>query len=127
MRIFNTIRDELIELLDVDGDDIVPETYVVRDLGAESIDFLELAVVLNERFSVEIVDDDIFLRNLRLYLMAAEEKGISPREHLERRLPFLPVDRIDEILLDLEGGPVLTVKDLVFYVDWQLCQSETAA
>lgn len=127
MHIFNTIRDELIELLDVDGDDITPDTYVVRDLGAESIDFLELAVVLNERFSVQIDDDDIFLRNLRIYVMAAEEKGVSPRDHLAQRMAFLPVGRIAEILGDLAGGPVLKVKDLVSYVDWQLRQSEAAA
>lgn len=123
----NIIRDELTELLDIDAGQVAPETYVARDLGAESIDFLELAVVLNERFRVEIIDDDIFLRNLRLYLIEAEEKGVSPLDHIQQRISFLPVDRLDEMLHDLDGGPVLKVKDLVSYVEWQLSKSAGAA
>jgi len=116
--IFNEIKQILGELLDVDEAEITPETYLVRDLCAESIDFLELAVSLNSRFAVEINDDDLFLRNLRRYIrnMPDTQDRISA---LTGRFPFLSAKRMDEILSDLDAGPILKVKDLIAYIEWQ--------
>jgi acyl carrier protein len=116
----DTIREILVELLDVDKAQITAETYLVRDLEVESIDFLELAVALNSRFGVDVHDDTIFLRNLRIYLAEAEEAGHEPLFCLQSRFAFLSPQRIKEVLTDLDDGPVLKVKDLVSYVQWQV-------
>lgn len=119
MEILKEIQDILTEILDIDEQEIAPETYLIRDLEAESIDLLELAVALNSRFNIEVKDEDIFFRNFRLYVNEAGEKGADTATYLMEKLPFLTRERVEEILSDLEGGPVLKIKDLIRYVEWQ--------
>jgi len=120
MDVFQGIRESLTEILDVDAGEVTPETYLMRDLGAESIDQLELSVALNARFGIEINDDQLFLRTLRACLNEAAERRGDAAVHLGERFPFLGRDRIGEVLATLDGGPVLKVKDLVAYTSWRL-------
>lgn len=120
------IIDILTDLLDLDSEVISPESYLVRDLGVESIDFLELAVSLNERFQISVEDDTVFLRNLRLHLAAAGEAGAAPLDYLKTQYGFLSDERLEEILSDLDGGPVIQVRDLLSYVQWQMNLSKAA-
>ena len=126
METYQHIKEILADLLDLDEHEITPESYLVRDLGAESIDFLELAVALNARFDIAVSDDTVFLRNLRLYIAQADDASCSALEYLKKCYIFLPEDRLQEILNDLEGGPVLKVMDLVSYVLWQSCSEKAA-
>jgi acyl carrier protein len=45
------------EQLSVDKDDVNPESSFVEDLGADSLDTVELVMALEEEFEVEIPDD----------------------------------------------------------------------
>ncbi len=123
---FEEMRDILMALLDVAAQEIAPHSYLVRDLGMESIDFLELAVAINQRFQVEVHDDTVFLRNLRLHLMQAEAAGLAPLEGLKKSYDFLSFERLEEILADLEDGPVIQVQDVMRYVQWQMNQTKAA-
>jgi acyl carrier protein len=116
MEVLDTLRELITDIMDVEGETITAETYLVRELGAESIDLLELSVSINHHFHVAVKDDDIYLRNFRLFLVEAERQGEDPISYLHDRLPFLPTERIREILADLGAGPALKVKDLVSYV-----------
>jgi acyl carrier protein len=115
-----------MELLDLEVDAIRPESYLVRDLGVESIDFLELAVALNERFKIPVHDDTVFLRNLRLHLAEAEAAGQPPLEFLKPLYGYLSKQRLVQIVSDLDGGPVIQVQDLIGYVQWQMVQTKAA-
>ncbi len=126
MTVFEEISDILSELLDVDAEAIGPQSYLVRDLDVESIDFLELAVAMNERFGIEVHDDTVFLRNLRLHLTEASEVRVDAQEHLKHVYPHLSDARIEAILRDLEGGPVIQVRDLECYVQWQISRIRAA-
>lgn len=119
MDIFGEIKKILTEILDIEDMAITENTYVIRELGAESIDLLELAVALNSIFNVDIKDDEIFLRTFRLYITEAKESGKDIVQYLLHKFPFLVKSRIEEILSDLEGGPALKVEDLISYVSWQ--------
>lgn len=119
MDILEEIRKILTEILDIEGREITPETYVLRELGAESIDLLELAVAINARFLIEVNDDDIFLKTLRLHLQKAKEEEIAAAGYLAAKYPALTAARIEEILADLNRGPVLKVKDIQNYIEWQ--------
>ncbi len=123
---FEEIRDILVELLDVAAEEITPQSYLVRDLGMESIDFLELAVALNQRFNVPVHDDTVFLRNLRLHMIQAGEAGRPILEGLKRHYGFLPDERLEAIPADLEGGPVIQVQDLMSYIRWQMTSAKAA-
>jgi acyl carrier protein len=124
--LFEPIREILMELLDLEADAIQPESYLVRDLGVESIDFLELAVALNERFKIAVHDDTVFLRNLRLHLAEAEAAGQPPLEFLKPLYGYLSEQRLAQIVSDLDGGPVIQVQDIMRYVQWQLTITKAA-
>jgi acyl carrier protein len=119
MDILAEIKKILAEILDIEDRNITPETYMIRDLAAESIDLLELAVSLNSTFNAEIVDDEIYLRTFRLHMMDAEQRGDDTVRYLSEKFPFLNESRVTEIMKDLQAGPTLKVKDLVSYISWQ--------
>lgn len=119
MELEQQISRILTELLDIEESQISPDAYLIRDLGAESIDLLELAVAINAQCGVKVIDDDIFLKQLRLYMRQAKESGTEPVVFLAGRYPFLSPERVAEIVADLQSGPVLKVKDLIRYVEWQ--------
>jgi acyl carrier protein len=118
MDVLDEITIILAEILDMEGLEITPETYLIRELGAESIDLLELSVAINSRFNIEVNDDELFLRTLRLHLRTAEQEGKDAFGYLAEKYPALTVARVAEILADMGGGPVLRVKDVVNYIDW---------
>jgi len=120
MNIFKTIKEALIEILDIEDRDIHPESYLIRELGVESIDLLELAVALNSRLDIEIDDDEIFLKEVRAYVEESALSGKTTEEYLIGKLPFLTRDRAKEIIDDLKQGPALKVKDLISYLGWKL-------
>jgi acyl carrier protein len=117
--LFKRVRDILVELLDVEAGQITSESYLIRDLGMESIDFLELAVALNQWFKVPVHDDTIFLRNLRLCIAQARETGEVVLEKLKENYGFLSDERLQRIVADEDGGPVIQVQDLMSYIQWQ--------
>lgn len=119
MEILHKIQEILAEILDIENQEITPETYVVRELDAESIDLLELAVALNSKFNIEVKDDELFLRTFRFYITEAEEQKSDTEQYLVGKFPFLTKKRVKEIISDLEGGPTLKVKDLISYVSWR--------
>ena len=119
MEILGEIKEILIEILDLEDQEITPETYLVRELDVESIDLLELAVALNSRFNIEVSDDDIFLKKFRLYVTEAEQQETDTFQYVTAKLPFLTKNRAEEIITDLDEGPALKVKDLISYVMWE--------
>ena len=119
MDILEEITEILAEILDIENHNISPETYLIRELGAESIDLLELAVAINSRFNIDVNDDEIFLRKLRDHITEAEQQNKNILQYLVKNLPFLSRKRLENIIADLEGGPTLKVKDLISYIEWQ--------
>jgi acyl carrier protein len=115
MNPFSTIRSILAEILDLDPTRITPETYVIRTLKAESIDLLEIGVAMQHRLGISVDDDLLFLKNVRTVLIRAEHDGKAPLEALKSQYPYLPEQRLREILDDLPAGPALRVEDLVAY------------
>jgi acyl carrier protein len=58
MDIEEKVKNVVIEQLGVSADEVVPEASFVDDLGADSLDLVELVMVLEEEFSKEIPDED---------------------------------------------------------------------
>ena len=52
------IKNIIIEQLGVSVDEVIPEASFVDDLGADSLDLVELVMVLEEQFGKEIPDED---------------------------------------------------------------------
>lgn len=52
------IKKIIVEQLGVDEDEVVPEASFVDDLGADSLDTVELVMAFEEEFDIEIPDED---------------------------------------------------------------------
>jgi len=56
---FEKVRDVLAEQLEVDKEDITPETNIVEDLGADSLDIVEMLTTLEDDLGIIITDEAI--------------------------------------------------------------------
>jgi acyl carrier protein len=52
------VKDIIVEQLGVDEEEVTPDASFVDDLGADSLDVVELVMAFEEEFGVEIPDDD---------------------------------------------------------------------
>ncbi|WP_120973351.1 acyl carrier protein [Helicobacter pylori] len=57
MALFEDIQAVIAEQLNVDTVQVTPEAEFVKDLGADSLDVVELIMALEEKFSIEIPDE----------------------------------------------------------------------
>lgn len=58
MSTFDKVKEVIIDKLGVDGDKVTLEASFVDDLGADSLDTVELIMELEEEFGIEIPDED---------------------------------------------------------------------
>ncbi|MDI3280904.1 MAG: acyl carrier protein [Bacillota bacterium] len=58
MEIFDRVKEIIVEQLGVDEEKVTPEASFVDDLGADSLDIVELVMALEEEFDLEIPDED---------------------------------------------------------------------
>jgi acyl carrier protein len=58
MSIEEKVRDIIVDKLGVAPDKVKPEAHFIDDLGADSLDTVELVMAFEEEFNIEIPDDD---------------------------------------------------------------------
>lgn len=59
MSLFKEVKEIIIETLGLEDDNITPEAAFVKDLEADSLDLVELVTVIEEKYDVEIDDDEV--------------------------------------------------------------------
>ena len=57
--IFDKVKDILVDQLDVEEEKVTMEASIVDDLGADSLDLVDLVMSLEEEFDVEIPDEQV--------------------------------------------------------------------
>ena len=62
--IFEKVQEALVDALGVDDDEVTQEATLVGDLGAESIDFLDVVFRLEKNFDIKIPRGELFPENL---------------------------------------------------------------
>ena len=58
MAVADQVRKIIVEQLGVDEEEVTPDASFVDDLGADSLDTVELVMALEEEFEIEIPDED---------------------------------------------------------------------
>lgn len=62
--IFDKVRESLVEALSVDESDVTESATLTRDLGAESIDILDIVFRLEKAFSIKISQEELMPRDV---------------------------------------------------------------
>lgn len=57
--ILDVVRDVLIKVRGVDPEQVVPEALLVDDLGADSLDAIEIIIALESHYGKELDDEDV--------------------------------------------------------------------
>jgi len=58
MSVAEKVKSIIVEQLGVEADEVTPEASFTEDLGADSLDIVELVMAFEEEFGIEIPDED---------------------------------------------------------------------
>src|SRR5262249_34507726 len=122
--IFQKVQATLVDALGVDEDDVTPDATLTNDLGAESIDMLDIVFRLERNFGIKIPRGELFPENVSDPDLVQDgkltDKGL---EEIRQRMPYAD-------LSDFAANPELdklfdlyTVETLVKYVEGKLAAS----
>jgi acyl carrier protein len=117
--IFDKVQSTLVDALGVDTEEVNGESTLTGDLGAESIDFLDIVFRLEKNFRIKIPRGDLFPENVLSdpqFVSGGKvtDKGI---EELRQRMPWANFDRIRE---NPNVQDLFTVDMIVNYVESKL-------
>ncbi len=117
--IFEKIRNALVEALGVDEDEVTPEATLVGDLGAESIDFLDIVFRLEKAFDIKIPRGELFPEDVLTNAEYIQDGKVTDAglAELRRRMPFANLDDFAKNPVVQDFGNVLTVADMCRFVE----------
>jgi acyl carrier protein len=117
--VFEKIQAALVDALGVDEEDVVPTATLVGDLGAESIDFLDIVFRLEKGFNIKIPQGELMpedvLKDTR-YVVDGKvtETGLA---ELRKRMPYANLDDFAQNPVVQDFSKLFTVADLCRFVE----------
>lgn len=57
--VFEKLRGMICDQLDLDPETVTEESLIIEDLGADSLDIVDLVMTIEEEFNVEVPDEEI--------------------------------------------------------------------
>ena len=117
--IFEKVRTCLSQALGVKPDEVVPEAALVDDLGAESIDFVDIVYRLEKSFDIKIPRGELFPQDLLRNPLYVNGGKLTPSgaEELRKRLDFTPLPPFDANLdVDKLLSSLFTVRMITDFV-----------
>lgn len=116
--VFAKVKEALVDALGVDDEDVTPQATMVGDLGAESIDFLDIVFKLEKGFGIQIPRDELFPDDILTNAEFVQDGRVTEEglKQLKERMPFADLTKFEENPLVQNFGNLLTVQDLCNYV-----------
>ena len=93
--IFEKVQQTLVDALGVDDDEVTPEATLTGDLGAESIDFLDIVFRLEKNLGIKIPRGELFPDSLASGEGGFVKDGVVTPEglaELKTRMPHADID-----------------------------------
>ena len=92
--IFEKVQETLVDALGVDDDEVTEEATLVDDLGAESIDFLDIVFRLEKNFGIKIPRGELFPENLAADASFVEDGKVTQEgiATLKEKMPHADID-----------------------------------
>ena len=122
-QILKEIQGVLIDALGVDDDEVTPKATLMADLGAESIDFLDIVFRMEKAFGIKIPREELFPAESLLsnteYISDGKltKKGVA---ELKARMPNTDLSEFAANPDVNKIGDLFTVDTLVNFVDSKL-------
>jgi acyl carrier protein len=116
--IFGKVQSALEDALGVDEDEVTPEATLVGDLGAESIDFLDIVFKLEKAFDIQIPREELSPEDILTNSQYVKD-GVVTAEglaELKKRMPWADLSEFEADPKVQNFGNLLTVGDLCRYV-----------
>ena len=117
--LFEKIRTALVDALGVDDEEVTPEATLVGDLGAESIDFLDIVFRLEKAFDIKIPRGELFPEDVLTDSEYVQEGRVTEKglEELRKRMPFANLDQFEKNPVVQDFGNLLTVADMCRFME----------
>ena len=96
--VFEKVKAALVDALGVDDEEVTPEATMVGDLGAESIDFLDIVFRLEKAFTIEIPRAELFPEDVLTNAEYVENGKVTAAglAELRKRMPFADLTRFEQ-------------------------------
>jgi acyl carrier protein len=119
--VLSKVRGVLVDALGVDEEDVTPEAKLSADLGAESIDYLDIAFRLEKAFGIKIEQGEMIPDNVMndpQYVSDGKvtDKGMAELRARMKYIPAANLDAFDKSRTVDEFINVFTVEGIVNFV-----------
>lgn len=116
--IFQKVQESLEDALGVDQDEVTREATLVGDLGAESIDFLDIVFKLENAFDIQIPREELSPEDILTNSQYVQDGTVTTEgmAELKRRMPWADLSEFEKEPRVQDFGNLLTVGDLCAYV-----------
>ncbi len=116
------IKAALVNALGVDEDEITPDATLVGDLGAESIDFLDIVFRLEKAFDIKVPRAELFPEDILTSTEYVKDGKVTAEgvAKLQERMPFADLSRFAQNPNVKDFANQLTVSDMCRYVESKL-------
>ena len=116
--IFEKVRECLVDALGVEDDEVVPEAVLVSDLGAESIDFLDIIFRLEKVFEIKIPRGELFPEDLLSGEGNVEDGKLTKKglAQIKEKLSFIDISLLEKDPKVSQISNLFTVKMISDYV-----------
>ena len=120
--VLDKVREVLVAALGVDDDEVTLEATLKDDLGAESIDFLDILFRLEKTFGIKIEQAEFTQSEVLENPDFVKDGKVSDAgmEQLRSRLPFVDFDQFDQNREVAQFMDLFTVDVLVRFVESKL-------
>jgi acyl carrier protein len=117
--VFEKVRTALVDALGVDDDEVTPQATIIGDLGAESIDFLDIVFRLEKAFGIEIPRAELSAEDVLTNPTYVKDGRVTPEgiAEIKNRMPFADLTKFEANPIVTEFGNLLTVRDLCRFVE----------
>ena len=120
--IFKKVQAVLVDALGVDDDEVTSTAVIKDDLGAESIDFLDISFRLEKAFSIKISKGEMMPENLTSDPNFAQEDKVTPAgiAELKKRMPYSDFTEFEKNPTVENMSKLFTVNTIVGFVEGKL-------
>lgn len=120
--IFTKVQTLLVDALAVDDSDVTMQAVLTKDLGAESIDFLDIVFKLEQAFGIKIAQGELFPEGGAQDPKFVKDGKVTPEglTSLKARMPHVDFANFEKDPQIARVGELFTVETLVKFVEWKL-------